>query len=376
MRRSASKAKKRPVKRRARSANRSTKARRPRISKRGSAESFDVAVQWDEGDGTIDRWAVAQRERYVSILAMYRDALDVYERDHQNRYRAMKASTSVDTDDHVYTMLDHLGIIPSIFVSDVLHLVRHVWTCAMRRVPGEDPSITNFDRLLQRLDRGESREETVKEIARIKEKAEYRIRGEVVIEDDHVVPCEVLTCFNPRKRTMNSREYCDQHWGVALFTGARHKSKACHLWSILGMKGDPTSGGHLYNTVETLYLPIVHRSAQSSGTHWRVQRYCAKSVMSAQQSWSPPALTFVSTNNEGYKYITEKGNRLSVPPNSFCHVNRENNIVDAWLNATYRNPEPRWHLRRFFPRKVTPADGGRQCPGASEVVAGDHAPEV
>ena len=55
---------------------------------------------------------------------------------------------------------------------------------------------------------------------------------------------------------MNSRPYCRQHVGVALFNGMRHVSGACHLLSVLALKGDPTYGGHGYNTMMMLTVPL------------------------------------------------------------------------------------------------------------------------
>ena len=147
--------------------------------------------------------------------------------------------------------------------------------------------------------------------------------------------CDVLTCFAPYGgTTLNSRGYCTQHEGLALFTGLRHTSQACHLWSMLGMKGKlGLIGGHRHNTMESLADPVQESTGQTDGVHWRVYRFCAPNMRHG------PVTLIGATPRQ--TYVNPAGQSLLVPPYSLCHFTFTG-LVDAWLKAEYRDVDGNW----------------------------------
>ena len=149
-----------------------------------------------------------------------------------------------------------------------------------------------------------------------------------------------------------------------ILNGMRHRCDACHLVSILAVKGDPTIGGHGYNTEVTLTVPINDRSAQTeelnlrtgcsfhSGPQqkktepcYRIRRFCV-----ADRRGPNGPLAF--TPRGGGTYRTADGRTRRVPPHAWCRPrprsncshsrlrphHTRNGLVDAWIRIDYQDP--------------------------------------
>lgn len=296
-------------------------------------------MQFDEGQGTMSRREVDDVHRADEITETYLHLLETYKRDHKDLYTIMQGSASTKTDGEVLLCLEILDFPLSRVYQDALHLTRFVWRLAMQYVTGVRKQVTNPDWLMRRFEHHRFDNAYMQELALAKEQAERNMQQARGVTDRNTV-CHVLTCFQPFDRNfeMNSRKYCSHHKGLALLNGLRHPTAkdhecyACHWWSMLGLKGHPAPGGHLFNTFETLRMPGWDIALQTDGIHWRLRRYCAEHVESG-----PDELIYIGKDNRHYVYRNEQGQQRKVPPNSFLHVNKRG-IVDAWLHAEYRDP--------------------------------------
>jgi hypothetical protein len=144
-----------------------------------------------------------------------------------------------------------------------------------------------------------------------------------------VQSCSFLTCGRAGVEGMNSRLYCRRHVGLALINGMRHVCDACHLLSVLALKGDPTSGGHGHNTLLTLAVPLRDQGTLNRDRlNLRIRRFCVDRERGFGELRYQPS--------GGGTYRTAAGQWRRVPPRAWCFFGR-NGLVDAWIQVMYED---------------------------------------
>ena len=200
--------------------------------------------------------------RYNAWMANYRIL-------HFNNYTLMVNSSSTETDGHVTRMLHAMNIPMRNLEDNVLFMVRHIWTTATEKlkdtIGAELKPLLNISRLLFLLRDAQTRNTDL--IAAINSVKTNVIKG---IANKEV--CCILTCTQGRHHGMNSRPYCQDHFGLALFNGLRHDCRACHVWSLLALKLD-ISGGHVHNSIQTLDVPLIDKTTHMR-LNVRLRRFC------------------------------------------------------------------------------------------------------
>ena len=276
----------------------------------------------------------APNPRAQEIVREYHTAMAEYRRSHRQAFNDMLGSTSLHTDGRVALMLSTMRIPREKFEDDVLFMVRHIWTTATENLEtdkAELKPLLNISRLLFLLRDSKTRDKKLIE-------AINTVKG--LVANDTVVEqhrCALLTCPNPGRhdRVMNSRRYCDDHFGLALFNGLRHGCDACHVWSMLALRFD-ISGGHVHNSIETLDVPLKDETTHMR-LNVRLQRFCD---VSKKGGLGP--LRFYGANQKPLSYRAKTGEYRLVPPNSFCHQNTYGHAV-AWINImTNYLPTDEW----------------------------------
>ena len=271
--------------------------------------------------------------RAEEIVRQYHTAMAEYRGSHIHAFHDMLGSSSLQTDDHVARMMSTMNIPREKFEDDVLFMVRHIWTTATENLEtdkAELKPLLNISRLLFLLRDSQTRNKKLIEgINAVK-----RLVANDTVEEH---PCSLLTCPNPGRhdRIMNSRRYCDDHFGLALFNGLRHGCDACHVWSMLAMRFD-ISGGHMQNSIKTLEVPLKDETTHMR-LNVRLQRFCD---VSKKRGLGP--LRFHGANQKPLSYRAKTGEYRLVPPNSFCHQNTYGHAV-AWINImTNHLPTDEW----------------------------------
>ena len=223
----------------------------------------------------------APHSRAQEVIHRYNALMGNYQHSHPNEYTVMVNSTSMETDGHVTRMLHALNVPTRTFEDDVLFMVRYVWTTATKdlekTINAKLKHLLDVSRLLFLLRDRETRTEDL--IAGINS-----VKAEVIksVEDKEAACC-ILTCPQRGQHSMNSRPYCNGHFGLALFNGLRHDCKACHVWSLLALKLDIT-GGHMHNSIQTLDVPLIDKTTHMR-LNVRLKRFCGP--LKKGEVWGP-----------------------------------------------------------------------------------------
>jgi hypothetical protein len=248
----------------------------------------------------------------------------------------MKSATSTDTDGRVVDMMRTLGVKVHRVIRDGLLLGRIVWSKALSRVdlPEHLRYLYDVQLLLRELRKASKRTDAHmrQRLDDILAAKDLYWHGQEDLLPDNV--CAVLTCRRPGGSraggsTMNSRYYCTQHRGLAVFNGLRHHNYACMFWSMVGLKGDAGTGGHTHH-LWARYQPVTGKG-QTQTPLVRIRRHCTRRL---RERLTPVDLRFYPAGELRYASLRKtKRTLLPVPEGSWIHISGTTGLVDAWIQA-------------------------------------------
>ena len=277
------------------------------------------------------RRPAAARRRTPTIERLFRRYEHVwnwFRWSHPERHEALRSSASVETDPLVVAMLRDVGGGGDLRTAqcDALQLVRYTWGLVAAH-SASGVHVPTPAAVMHRLRDAPAAD--MKGVLR--ELASLKLAYEDTLATTADNVCQYLPCTQPADVgvRLNSRGYCRRHIAAGILNGMRHVCEACHLVSLLCLKGDPTVGGHLHNSAVTLVVPLHDAAAGGGGLNIRVRRHCAGTV----RRWDGAPLRLV---DGPATYLAPDGRPRAVPPNSWVHYNR-NGLVDAWLHIEYRD---------------------------------------
>ena len=246
----------------------------------------------------------------------------------------------MQTDEHVGKLLsgsmfhidpseEAMNVPNSVFERDVFYLLRVLWTAVVARyntiVPKEvQPAavtpLLSVGGVLQML-RDHRSPALIEAIDNLKD----------VVTRLHPTkgPCSIMLCSRESSKVMNSLDYCEKHFGLALFNGRRHDCDICHVWHVLCLRHN-TTGGHLYNTIQTLVVPVTDRAVQHGLQNIRLKRFCDETLRGTYK------MVFFGKQGPRPFYLNKGKQSRLVPFDSFCFVNQYNRAV-AWIAIEDQN---------------------------------------